>query len=546
MKSCGPRVPIPWIGASTVKLAGMSETISALAVTNWVNRAATLLEESQAEINRINVFPIADSDTGSNMAHTVRAACEELQSAVDEGTLPEPEDATDANLPTITALLATGAVKGARGNSGMVLSQVFRALADASAQGPIDAAALVRMLRDAVGFAESTIAAPVEGTILTVLRQAANGASTAHEAGEGMSAIVGASLDAAREALFDTPNQLEVLAEAGVYDAGGAGFILMLEALKDVLTGKSEGTAMTGSSTREHEAPGGDSASGTHAESHGVPAELELLFFFHGDVDPLREVLATHGDSIVIAPVSEEQAKVHVHTLEAGALLEKAFGLGQVTELRIEVLPSQPGRLATAPRRASRPIIALVTGHNEGEKGAVGDSGEGDEQDIFAAVGAISLDPVASEEQTRTALEQLPDGDIAVLTNGADPAAILEVAQREGSGRQLNIIDTDSLVGGLAALAVFDPTNDWEDNTADMLDASASQRWWQGPPEQLPQTVADLLADGGELVTFITSDLAVADAVEAFVHRAREQHPGVEFHEHHARGLGAAVQVGVE
>lgn len=539
-------MPIPWIGASTVKLAGMSETISALAVTHWVRRAATLLEESQAEINRINVFPIADSDTGSNMAHTVRAACEELQSAVSGGKLPEPEDATDANLPAITALLATGAVKGARGNSGMVLSQVFRALADASAQGPIDAAALVRMLQDAVGFAESTIAAPVEGTILTVLRQAANGASTAHEAGRGMSEIVDTSLDAAREALFDTPNQLEVLAEAGVYDAGGAGFILMLEALKDVLSGRSAGTTLTGSHAAGHERPGVHGAADSHADSHGVPAELELLFFFHGDVDPLREVLAAHGDSIVIAPVSEEQAKVHVHTLEAGPLLEQAFGLGTVTELRIEVLPSEPGNHPTAARRAARPIIALVPGHNEGAKDAVDDSGADDTQDIFAAVGAVSLDPAASEEQTRTALEQLPAGEIAVLTNGADPAAILEVAQREGHGRQLNIIDTDSLVGGLAALAVFDPTNDWEDNTADMLDASVSQRWWQGPPEQLPQTVADLLAGGGELVTFITSDPTVADAVEAFVQRAREQYTSVEFHEHHARGLGAAVQVGVE
>ena len=524
----------------------MSETISALAVTHWVRRAATLLEESQAEINRINVFPIADSDTGSNMAHTVRAACEELQSAVSGGKLPEPEDATDANLPAITALLATGAVKGARGNSGMVLSQVFRALADASAQGPIDAAALVRMLQDAVGFAESTIAAPVEGTILTVLRQAGNGASTAHEAGHGMSEIVDTSLDAAREALFDTPNQLEVLAEAGVYDAGGAGFILMLEALKDVLSGRSAGTTLTGSHAAGHERPGVHGAADSHADSHGVPAELELLFFFHGDVDPLREVLAAHGDSIVIAPVSEEQAKVHVHTLEAGPLLEQAFGLGTVTELRIEVLPSEPGNHPTAARRAARPIIALVPGHNEGAKDAVDDSGADDTQDIFAAVGAVSLDPAASEEQTRTALEQLPAGDIAVLTNGADPAAILEVAQREGHGRHLNIIDTDSLVGGLAALAVFDPTNDWEDNTADMLDASVSQRWWQGPPEQLPQTVADLLAGGGELVTFITSEPAVAAAVEAFVQRAREQYPGVEFHEHHARGLSAVVQVGVE
>ena len=428
----------------------------------------------------------------------------------------------------------------------MVLSQVFRALADASAQGPIDAAALVRMLQDAVGFAESTIAAPVEGTILTVLRQAANGANTAHDGGQGMSAIVDASLDAAREALFDTPNQLEALAEAGVYDAGGAGFILILEALKDVLSGGVAGTTLKDSGAAGHEGPGVGSAPGSPAESHGVPAELELLFFFHGDVDPLREVLATHGDSIVIAPVSEGQAKVHVHTLQAGPLLEQAFGLGQVTELRIEVLPNQPGKPVAATRRASRPIIALVAGHNEGAKDAVGDSGEDVGQDIFAAVGAVSLDPAASEEQTRAALEQLPAGDIAVLTNGADPAAILEVAQREGSGRQLNIIDTDSLVGGLAALAVFDPTNDWGDNTADMLDASVSQRWWQGPPEQLPQAVADLLADGGELVTFITSEPAVATAVEAFVQRAREQHPSVEFHEHHARGLGAAVQVGVE
>src|SRR5699024_11623576 len=113
-----------------------------------------------AHVKRFQVFPTSDADTGSNMADTVRAACEELQSAVSGGKLPEPEDATDANLPAITALLATGAVKGARGNSGMVLSQVFRALADDSAQAPIDAAALLRLRQDAAGLAECTNAAP--------------------------------------------------------------------------------------------------------------------------------------------------------------------------------------------------------------------------------------------------------------------------------------------------------------------------------------------------------------------------------------------------
>ncbi|MEJ4099915.1 DAK2 domain-containing protein [Corynebacterium mastitidis] len=286
------------------------------ALADWARRAASQLAERSPEINRLNVFPIPDSDTGSNMAHTMASAVSALAEV--------PRDATAAQVATA---LTSGAVAGARGNSGMVLSQVLRGLAEAAGRtlgGPAVTAALAR----AHDLVRAAIARPVEGTVLTVLGSAAEEAAN-HES---LPEVVGAAVEAARRALARTPAQLPAL--KGVVDAGGQGLVVLLEALRESL-GAGEA------------AP---------EESHAPPAEphLEVMFSYRGDAERLRRELGPLGTSLVIAPDAQDAASVHIHSRRSGEVIERAFALGKATRLRLEVLPEtpeeRPGVITVVPR----------------------------------------------------------------------------------------------------------------------------------------------------------------------------------------------------
>ena len=575
MKFCVRRVAIPLIGDSTDRLARMSEKVSARDVIQWARLAASSLHDKQAEINELNVFPIPDSDTGSNMSHTMARACSAIDDAIERGDLvlsrvlssdasPHSRDVdplTEARvIAQVTSLLAAGAAQGARGNSGMVLSQVFRALADTASTGVIDAEAIVSMLEQAVAFVSTAIASPVEGTVLTVLRESARGGRAAlTEKGEDDTstpvAVVAAALEAAEQALEQTPKQLSILAESGVVDAGGRGLIVILAALHDVLSGTAE--------VSQDSVPAERLAVAQHVSSV-VSSEIEAMFFFAAESDDqedtfneLREMLAELGNSVIVAPISDQKVKVHVHSAEIGRVIERAYELGAVSELRLEALPPQTSSLA--PKKTQRPIIAIVPNEPHSSEPALSNS-EGAEthqlgEDIFREAGAMSVDPAdLRDPQYAHCLAELVRGEptIMVLTNGHDPHQVIGAlnagfpGDNGGSRVGIDVIDTQSLVGGLAALAVFDPSKDWEENMEEMTDAVASQRWREVPPAQLAETLAELLEDGGELVTLMTSSPQMRDAVRSQKADICAVHPDVEFHSYYAPGLGEKVQIGVE
>lgn len=493
----------------------MAENLDGPMILQWARRAAAGLRERQAEINRLNVFPIPDADTGSNMAHTMSAAFSSSQSAA------------DMDAKAITAALAQGAVRGARGNSGMVLSQVFRALADTASLGPVDGTAVAKMLHLSVDFVRNSIAAPVEGTILTVLRAAAEGAQASKATLKG---AVAQALSAAEAALEQTPHQLEALAQAGVVDAGGRGLVVILQSLLDTLNGASASGAgdllSAGAVASEREKEGVSPLSAA-----GGAAELEVMFLFTADnysdaLKELRGFLERAGTSLMIVEMPQGgQAKVHIHTRCPAAVIERAYALGNVAELRLEVLPESPVSTAT-------PIIALTSG--------------GAAAEVFEAAGAIPLDlDNISDEELRCLMDTVTarsdTGGSILLSNGRDVTRILSL------GQPISVVETTCLAGGLAALAVHDPHNAIDEDVEDMTEAVLAQRSCTSTADSATEDLARLLADGGELLTLLWSapDITATD-IQRYRDYVRAIDPAVEFHAYQADGMGHALEIGVE
>ncbi|WP_426707432.1 DAK2 domain-containing protein [Corynebacterium auriscanis] len=491
-------------------------------LVDWAHRAARGLQEAQAEINTINVFPIPDSDTGSNMAHTMTKAAEATSFV----------DAHDVS--AVASALASGAVRNARGNSGLVISQVLRSLSQIAATGPVDATAVAKMLQQSAEYVREAISAPVEGTIISVLDAAAKGAwrvvedSPAAELLDVVSAVV----TSAEEALVRTPEQLPVLAEAGVVDAGGRGFVVIAQALLDVLGGKNEHSLLA---TLPPAQPARNAVS--HAAAHNpsphaaVASELEVMFFFEStESDPeateLRAFLDTHGNSVIIGALDERSMTVHVHSQQAGAIIEKAYALGTVSDLRIEALPAEAPAPSGGESTSSAPIIALTP--------------PGGAAAMFEAAGAVSL-ASSNKEAVKEALQKVGREPVIVLANGRDTTALMT------SGTEIDVINTEALVGGLAALAVFDPSADWDDCVEEMVDAVSVQRWLSCAATNAEENIADLLHEGGELVTVLYSGPGVSEqSAQEMIARLRERFPDVEFDLHQADDMGQDFQIGVE
>lgn len=488
--------------------------LDARVVAQWARLSASRLREQSQAINALNVFPIPDSDTGSNMAHTMTTAVSAVD-ALEEG----------ASLPEVTIALATGAVRGARGNSGLVLSQVMRALAEAASQGHIDGPAVADTLSQSVGFVRTAISTPVEGTVISVLDAAA---TAAHEAEPNLADVATRALHAAEGALANTPNQLPVLAEAGVVDAGGQGLVVILQALVDVLDGAG---LIEDAPTPDHER---------------TQQEVEVMFFFEGNLDALRELLEAHGNSVIVGPLSPESGTAHVHTNRAGEVIEKAFALGTVTDLRIEVLPADGEAVESGKPSTPAPAGAQARAEDQGPF-IVALTPTGGVAQLFEAAGAVAV-ASPNNKTLGEAVQGLGAGPIAVLTNGQDVAAL----QGLDGTREVDIIDTKSLVGGLAALAVNDPTVDWDDNVEEMIDAVEAQRFATCPPDTMVDTLSAMLADGGELVTLLWSAPATDQAaIEGLKATFAELYPDVQIDDHHIELQGndhdpCLVQIGVE
>jgi DAK2 domain fusion protein YloV len=528
------------------------------AVGDWCRAAVDVLSESRSRLDDLNVFPVPDGDTGTNLLLTAQAAVV----ALDEAGAANSDEST-------WAVLARGAVLGARGNSGTILAQLLRGLADQLAgQPPADGPDVAAALQKAADTAYSAVADPEEGTFLTVARAGAEAAVASVDAGRtDLADVVRAAADGARTALEATPGQLAVLRDAGVVDAGGAGLCLVLDALVTTVTGVEP--ARPPLARRDH----GHRHSGEHLP-HQPPAgpgsEVQYLL---ADADEttvarLHQRLAALGDSLVVVGVDTPTGRewnVHVHCADVGAAIEAGIEAGR--PYRISVTPLAPVQ-PTAPVPDMRTVVAAVPGDGLAE--------------LFAAEGArvVAGGPdVVTEETLLAEILASTASEVAVLPNDPGLAAVAARAATRAreAGRDVGVVPTRSPVQGLAAIAVSDPSRRFGDDVIAMAEAAAATRWAEvtvaeqaaltmaGPcepgdalgsaegdvvvigsdPAGVARELMDrLLSAGGEMATLVVGpDEALGDAVCAHLSAV---HPTIEVLRYPGGPSGILLLVGVE
>ena len=537
---------------------------------SWARRCVSVLERRREEINELNVFPVPDADTGSNMAATMAAALASAESAAEKAAEkagaaaagpfgaagPTGEASADDDAPgvpgahDIAIALAAGAVRGARGNSGTVLSQVLRALAEAAAPGGFGGEHVQKALDTAVRHVDRAIADPVEGTILTVLRQAAVAAGQ-RDPGDLVDVIAAAS-EAARQALDRTPSQLQALRDAGVVDAGGAGLVLLLDALLDEVSGQ---------------APDDPDLHVTASAAIGPELEVMLLIDVPADrMGEFRTTMHSLGNSLVIAGEGGEKHMMHIHSTDAGAVIEAALDFGRPENIRIEVLTES---IDAGQRAPARSLLAVAP--------------TGPISDLFASAGATPVGPDGDVVGSiLSAIAALPgDGDVLLLPNGLVGNRELiqvELAAQAGD-HSITILPTATLANGLAAVAVHDPTIPLAVDAYAMSEASAGMRTATlgaapsagltaaGPcakgdvlatvggdilvvadtvAEALSRTVELMLRSGGELVTVLLGTGVDPESTTALRRRLEDVAPGVDVTAYAADGMTELAQIGVE
>lgn len=290
-------------------------------------------------INRLNVYPVPDGDTGTNMSLTVASILAELD------TTAQSDDGS--TMATVCKAISHGSLMGARGNSGVILSQVLRGLTSViSSAEVVDGATWARAMTAASDAAYEAVMHPVEGTILTVVREAASAAAGRAEAGGDLLEVVEAASEAADVALEDTPRLLPVLADAGVVDSGGSGFVLFLDALRNVIDGypvrePKVGEGMIGPNPPLLHA----SVEQAHAHGEAGVSDLryEVMLFLEAPDESIagfKDIWATIGGSIVVVG-GDGLWNCHIHTDDIGAAVEAAIDVGRPRQIRVSDLQEE-------------------------------------------------------------------------------------------------------------------------------------------------------------------------------------------------------------
>jgi DAK2 domain fusion protein YloV len=425
------------------------------------------LRSHQQLINRLNVYPVPDGDTGTNMALTMESVAAELEGL---GT-PDMAAACKA--------IAHGALMGARGNSGVILSQLLRGLTDGldAPGGRPGAKELAAALLTADQLAREAVMRPVEGTILTVARGAAEAAQTAADGGASLIDVAHAARAGAIDALERTPTLLPVLAQAGVVDAGGTGYVLLFDALLTVLDGR----AMPVPPALPEVLPGVDGAGGPSPGTSDADAALaglryEVMYLLEAQdetIPAFKEVWAGLGDSIVVVG-GDGLWNCHIHTDEVGPAIEASLDAGRprsirVTDLLEEVeeerwvregagdVASGPSQIPLGPTPVTS-VVAVASGDGIGR--------------IFRSLGVQrliaggqSMNPSIAE--LVAAVDELASDQVIVLPNNGN---IRPVANRvdELSAKRVWVVPTETIAEGFAALLAYDPEAGGEANAAAM------------------------------------------------------------------------------
>ena len=481
-------------------------------LTDWASRGEVLLQAARHDIDALNVFPVPDGDTGTNLLLTWQAASAALADVVathPDGVVP---------LADAAAAWSRGALLGARGNSGVIVAQLLRGIAETFAgsaaleAGPVLAAALGR----AAQLAYAGVARPVEGTILTV--SAAAAVAAGHQASAGLAAVTAAAADGAADALALTPEQLPVLAASGVVDAGGQGLVLILEALRAAVDpGASTPAAVLSSFGLGHTpAPAaGHLSAAVHAaqllgEGDGAFEVMYLLDADDGAASQVREQLDEIGASVVVVG-GDGLWNVHVHTDDAGPAVEVGVTAGRVYRIRITPLRPQTIADPIGPDEEEfghggrRQVVAVASGPALAA--------------LFEAVGARVVVGGSRRRPTPGALVAAAGAadEVLLLPNDDDHRAAAEAAAVElrERGVQVAVLPTHADVQGLAAMAVRDVERTFTEDVVAMSAAAAATRFGGLAKAEREAMTSAGICRAGEILGLVEGDIVVlGDAAE--------------------------------
>lgn len=497
----------------------MPQTLDAAAVRTWCSLALDALGRDREEIDAINVYPVADGDTGTNLYLTVESAVRAVEAVFDA----HATGTSVPDLPDAVRAMAHGALIGARGNSGTILAQLLRGMAEVLGEDATGAGAgagtagvtgaagaaedggdhLARALRRAARLAREAVAHPVEGTILTVATAAADAATRRARDGAGgdgaaygSDAAVHAAYAGARVALDATPGQLAVLGRAGVVDAGGRGLLAVLAALVEAVTGDAPARVAPGA--RPHDLPAVVESRDGDDSSPG-PA-FEVIYLLETDeagIDRLRRRLDALGDSLVVVG-GDGLWNVHVHVDDAGAAVEAGVEAGRPYRIRITHFGAAAGHQR---ERAQRAVVAVVPG--EGLAGLCAEAGA---TTVLARPG----EPPASGELVE-AIRRAHAHEVVLLPNDAElrHTAAAAVEQARAEGIRVALIPTRAAVQGIAALAVHEPDRRFDEDVVAMTSAAGATRYAElAVAERQSWTMAGI-CQAGDLLGLIEGDVAV-------------------------------------
>jgi hypothetical protein len=427
-----------------VQGSGVLQALDAAAIRRWCEDGRSALAAARLEIDGLNVFPVPDGDTGTNLLLTVESVVAAVGVAGQER-------------PAVAAALARGALMGARGNSGVILSQLLRGVAEVLADGPVDGPGMQRALGRGADLAYAAVAAPVEGTLLTVARSAADAAAVCEAA--TLADVLAAACSGARSALTLTQQQLPALTQAGVVDAGGRGWVVLLEALAAVVTGLApiEG--------RPEPTPPAAVAATCSGPGYSGPA-YEVQYLLEGATEAavgrLRETLSGLGDSLAVV-CGDGLHNVHVHVDDIGAAIEAGLRAGRPSQISVTRFADAPVDAASAATPVPRAVVAVCTGD-----GLVR---------LFRQAGAVVVEGAPTTAELLAAVQGAAAPRVVLLLGCAvrpDDAAVVEGAR--AAGVEVRIVNTRSVVQGLSALAVADAAREFDDDVAAMTEAAAATR----------------------------------------------------------------------
>ncbi len=507
--------------------------------------ATSWLEKSASDIDALNVFPVPDGDCGTNMLLTMRSAVEEAYHA------------SDRNASAVAQAMARGALMGARGNSGVILSQIFRGLAlGLEGRKSFSGNDFVTALTEGAMLAYKALTRPVEGTILTVAREASFAAQSACAQSEDLLSIMEATVKAARDAVANTPALLPVLRQAGVVDAGGQGLYVVLEGALHYLKGEVEEMQYRRPQVVPSSIPlvSRIPAAIEKEEPYGYCTEFVVEGRKRLSLERIRKRLDNKGQSLIVVG-DENLIHIHIHTFDPGKIINYATSLGTIHQIKVQNMDDQHKDYIEMIKAQAPPadiaVVAVV-------------SGEGLTQ-VFRSLGVTATVPggqtmTPSTRELLQAVESVPQDRVIILPNNKN--IVLTARQVPGlASKKVEVVPTETIPQGVSALLSFNYDADLEANASVMREASSTVKTVEvaravrstkigdlkikrkqaigfidgeptsvgdNPEEVLLDVLLSLDTEGSEVITIYYGKNTKRSKAEEIVDRVRQQYPRLE------------------